>query len=116
MARRFIHFIITRFNLRSGDGSTRHLGPQWLARRFGLFDRFCYPSVRGQSCANFTWLVMFDRDTPHAFKTRIDQYAREPGFVPVYLGHSSIEETRRIVRERLPGGSDLLITTRLDND
>lgn len=111
----FNHFIITRFNLRA-DPTRPPQSLDWLRNRFALFERFCYPSVRGQTKANFKWLVMFDEQTPIEFRDRVDSYARWPNFVPIFLPHSSIEFTRQIVRERITDNPKVVLTTRLDND
>jgi hypothetical protein len=111
------HFIITRFNLRtagSEDGS--QLDPGWLARRFDLFDRFCFPTVRGQSEQGFRWLVLFDSRTPDPALSRIREYQRWTSFIPVFVPAGSEQQARTAVAERLERVPDLLVTTRLDND
>lgn len=109
----FEHIILTRFNLQWIADEPPNIG--WLRHRFQLFDRFCYPSVYGQTNQNFKWLVFFDEHTPSEFRERIEVYAKWENFIPVYLARFDL----RLVRERLTaflGDSSHLITTRLDND
>jgi hypothetical protein len=71
----FHHFLITRFSYRgkhvldSIDGPTflldaDPLEPRRLARRFGIFEFTCLPSVLGQSSQDFTWILLVDKDLP----------------------------------------------------
>lgn len=117
----FQHFLITRFNLRSPDwtatkSSTPVLDEAWLAHRFGLFERFCLPSVAAQECADFQWLVYFDVDTPGHWRERIERCRRScrqmqavfvdgmPAFLP--------DVQRRLAASSAPW----VISSRLDND
>lgn len=113
-AHAFTHLLLTRFNLRWGPQYSAP-GEEWLAHRFELFERFCYPSVRAQSNQNFRWLVWFDTATPDAFRGRIEGYARWDNFVPLYLEIYDLEVIREQV-SRMIGPAPFLITTRLDND
>lgn len=116
------HFIITRFNLRPKQPSTgKQLDVQWLTERFDLFDRFCYPTVKGQTEQDFRWLVLFDEDTPEPIRSRIRARQAWPNFVPIFLPPGVEQVGRKVVADQLAehwAGTtpDLLITTRLDND
>lgn len=118
----FSHFILTKFNVRSFPDLRPGCEPAWLERRFGLFDRYCFPSVSNQSNQNFKWLVFFDVDTPDEFKQKIAAYAtRWSNFVPIYLDcplpyGEFPDEVRAIVRQQVPDDCEYLITTWLDND
>ncbi len=114
-----VHFVVTRFNLRSSAAVTgKALDVKWLESRFELFDRFCWPSIKGQTQQNFKWLVLFDEGTPEVIRQRIANYAAQfPNFTPVYLApgteHSGKTAVAKVLGGNLP---DVLITTRLDND
>jgi hypothetical protein len=116
----FTHLILTRFNLKRLEGNPPARG--WLERRFDLFDRFCYPSLRTQSNDNFTWLVFFDTDTPQAFRGRIEEYARWKKFIPVFTGSEIFfgfhfpPELRPTILNHIDDHCRFLITSRLDND
>jgi hypothetical protein len=111
------HFIITRFNLRPArQEGGRQLDPEWLGHRFDLFDRFCFPTVRGQTEQGFRWLVLFDSQTPEPARARIREYQRWPSFIPVYFPAGSDRQAHRAVAEHLGRVPDILVTTRLDND
>jgi hypothetical protein len=106
------HLVLTRFNVRW------IIGPHdtdWLAHRFELFDRFCYPSVQGQTTHDFRWLVFFDEDTPEPFRSRIGAYARWPVFTPIFIGRPSSAVYDAAIAAHV-GDADHLVTTRLDND
>lgn len=118
----FIHFFLTKFNVRAFPELRPGCEPDWLENRFQLFDRFCFPSVRNQSNQNFKWLVFFDVDTPEAFKQKIAKYHQQwPNFVPVYLDcplpyGQFPDGVRTVVRNYIPTDCEYLITTWLDND
>ncbi|MEP0911695.1 putative rhamnosyl transferase [Leptolyngbya sp. GB1-A1] len=115
--KKFQHFLITRFNVKVNFSSSAGLDPEWLAHRFDLFDRFCYPSVRAQSNQNFQWLVYFDADTPDCFKAKISEYSKWQNFIPIFLSEPFTDEVNRsVILSYLDGQTDFLITTRLDND
>src|SRR5690349_13551625 len=81
-----------------------------------LFERFCLPTVRGQTRQDFKWLVLFAADTPRTFKAKIERLAEWPNFVPVYLAAGTEHVGRLVVAPYLDGSPQTLITTRLDND
>jgi hypothetical protein len=113
----FKHLLLTRFNVRHAPWQEDKRGnpvltDEWMEHRFGLFDRFCFPSVRAQSNQNFTWLVFFDEGTPERFRRRLDRYREFPPFQPEFIADDRLLE---VVRERAVGAPGL-VTTRLDND
>jgi hypothetical protein len=111
------HFVITRFNLRNGDAtSLRMIDDAYLSERLDLFERFCLPTLRQQSCQDFKWLVLFAEDTPDAQKARIARYSEWPNFVPVYLPAGLDHAVRMVVAPYLDSSPQTLITTRIDND
>jgi hypothetical protein len=86
----FNHFLLTRFNVRLnrddiGYGSDLGVSPEWLNRRFELFDKFCYPSVRVQSNQNFKWILFCNSLTPDIFKDKLKEYSKWENFIPVYV-------------------------------
>jgi len=63
-------YIAIRYNIAAGfkpsqwDGRGRaNLDPVWLVERLALFDRYCAPSLEGQSLRDFTVLIAFDAET-----------------------------------------------------
>lgn len=112
----FSHLILTRFNLRTAYGGSAAPDEHWLSRRFELFDKVCYPSVRGQSRQNFKWLIFFDAETPDAFKRKISEYATWDRFIVCYARSFEDIEITDVVSPHIDAHADYLITTRLDND
>ena len=119
------HFILTRFNLRLWWKEDKRGGAiqteEWLEERFRLFETFCLPSVKGQTCQDFKWICLFDEETPKNFRERIGGYAEAyDRFLPFYL---NAEETKqfqsyfqRKVYELADKADEGLLTTYLDND
>ena len=83
------HFILTRFNLllwnKDKEGN-KVRSKEWLEHRFTLFERYCLPSIKNQTCQEFEWIVLLDSTTPEKFKERIAEYQREcKQLIPVYV-------------------------------
>lgn len=116
------HFILTRFNLLlwnkdKGGGRVRTI--KWLEHRFTLFEKYCLPSIKNQTCQDFEWLVLFDSSTPEKYKERIADYEREcPRFIPIFVepvnGRYYAEIFRKEIVKRLK--SKRVVSTYLDND
>lgn len=117
------HFLITRFNLRLvGLAEDRRRQPvlthAWMEDRLDLFERVCAPSVAHQSNSDFVWLILLDSETDAGVVERVEAaiagIARaELVFLPAGSDDSTIAG---VVRERVDDATDLLLTTRLDND
>jgi len=83
------HFILTRFNLllwNKDKKGERVRTKKWLEHRFELFERYCLPSIVGQTCQDFQWIVLFDSTTLEIFKNKIADYQRQcPQLIPVFV-------------------------------
>ena len=118
----FQHFILTRFNLLlwHKDKEGRKVRTRkWLEHRFSLFERYCLPSIKNQSCQNFEWIVLFDSTTPEEYKERIEGYKRSfPQLAVVFVepenGRYFAQIFRNEIIKRLK--SNRVISTYLDND
>ncbi|WP_147819293.1 glycosyltransferase [Salidesulfovibrio onnuriiensis] len=112
------HFIITRFNVNIYDiDFPARLEETWLAERFDLFQKFCFPSIRAQHNQNFTWLVLFDEQTPARYRALIKAWSRYENFVPVYCGAFTTIMPAVVERMReIAPHADWFLSTRLDND
>lgn len=116
------HFILTRFNLvlwhRDKEGQQVRT-TNWLEHGFMLFEQYCLPSIVGQTCQEFTWIVLFDSTIPAEYRERIVSHKKNcPQFVPVFVepenGRFFAEIFRREIVKRLD--SKRVVTTYLDND
>lgn len=130
------HFILTRFNLLifNKDKEGRNVRTTaWLEHRFELFERYCLPSIIGQTCQDFTWIVLFDSTTPDRFKEKIGEYQKRcPQLVPVYVKPEGGRYFAQIFRDEVVkrlnearsevqefnglSSSNRVLTTYLDND
>lgn len=117
----FAHAILTRFNVRFvADPKAASIGvdPRWLETRFQLFERYCLPSVLGQSEPRFTWFVFFDNATPSPYVERAAALGElREGIVPVFCaGTLSLDFVKETLRRHVAGSPEWLLSTRLDND
>lgn len=123
------HFLLTRFNLllwTKDKAGHKVRTAEWLEHRFALFERYCLPSIKAQTCQEFEWIVLFDSSTPQRFKSRIAEWQKEcqqlrPVFVEPEKGRYFAEIFRREVCLRLAlrqaqDQQGRVLTTYLDND
>ncbi|MBW4716986.1 glycosyltransferase [Saccharothrix obliqua] len=109
------HVILTRFNLPSvGAESVVRAREGWLTERVGLFERYCLPSVRAQTSANYRWIIYFDPESPQWLKDRIASHG--DAYTPVFREQVSRDELLEDIGKLFPVKGDGLITSNLDND
>ncbi|MEN6428348.1 MAG: glycosyltransferase [Phycisphaerales bacterium] len=107
----FRHYILTRFNVDLyGPVELKVSRDQWMDHRMRLFTSLTLPSIAGQSCQDFTWLLLMDRRTPEHY-IRTLQGIGYPNLQIIYP-----DPGRPLWLDNLPAGSHDLITTRIDND
>ncbi|MBO4826195.1 MAG: hypothetical protein J5506_03015 [Prevotella sp.] len=97
------HYILTRFNIRLWRAD-KHLQPtldeEWLASRFELFEKYCLPSVAAQTEKNFSWIVLFDRQTPLQFRDRLNSCREQcPQLLPIFVRSDGGRLFRKVFRE-----------------
>lgn len=116
----FAHVILTRFNVRWDEaptGPSIGTDPAWLGPRFELFERYCLPSILGQSRTDFSWIIFFDHETPPEFAERARALAKlRPGIFPTFCQSLPLSLVRETIENCLPDTPEWLLTTRLDND
>lgn len=88
----FEHFIITRFNIPTfipkvdGHSASSACDEEYLKYRFDLFENYCFPSIKNQTCQNFKWLILMDNNTPERFKQRLQElHVDYENLIPCYL-------------------------------
>lgn len=121
MTRLFDHFVITRFNVRMPwlsrfQAETRFCSPEWIRGRIELFDKYCFPSVAGQTCQKFRWLVYFDVDSPDFLREAIQLWQRCECFQPEYVDGFDLAQVRQTLRQLSNPSNTHILTTRLDSD
>jgi hypothetical protein len=121
---RFQHFLLTNFNVPrmdcrlDADGAPvdRHGTPvrtvEWLEHRFALFERFCLPSVLGQTNQNFTWYIRYDDTAPGECGRRLSRYRAVRNLRLVSYPHAFSQT----IEDDLAANTECVISTRLDND
>lgn len=115
------HYIITRFNLkgRSKDKNGQKVqSDEWLRHRVKLFERYCFPSIKGQTNQNFKWLVLFDHETDPII---YQKYQRKCyNFIPI-LCDNQVKKFGRYIIDYIKSDIKqpqkcMIITTRIDSD
>lgn len=76
----FHHFILTRFNIqlfRHDKHGHAIDSKSWLEERINLFETYTLPSIIGQSCQDFTWILLVDSKTPAVYRERLMDYRKQ---------------------------------------
>lgn len=105
------HYILTRYNLGiySKDNPYNHVvknPTEWLEHRKRIFNEYCLPSVKAQTCQDFTWIIAFDPYTPSKVIEELD--FPDNAVIVMMQPH--------LYLRTLEPESDWLITSRFDND
>lgn len=121
------HYIITRFNIKQSFGCQprnpeknllyKNLENTYLTNRFEIFEKFTFPSIYQQTNQNFTWLLLFHKQTPEEFKKRMMKWKEAMPQIQLLFFEDNekfaIEDYRKAVGE----DTDMAyITSRIDND
>ncbi len=116
------HFFLTRFNIllwnKTKDGQKVRT-MKWLEHRFSLFEKYCLPSIKNQTCKNFEWIALFDSMTPDCYKEKIAAYQKEcPQLIPVFVEPENGWRFAEIFREEIVKRLNVkrVLSTYLDND
>ncbi|MBR5084260.1 MAG: hypothetical protein IKX33_06630 [Prevotella sp.] len=124
------HFILTRFNVRlypKDKKGNKTLTPEWLEHRFQLFERYTQPSLSAQTCKDFKWIVLIDRETPQEYKDRLEGCVEQcPNLHIIRVrsdkGYLSTQVFREVIQRDMKAlyGDDYkdgkVLTTWMDND
>jgi len=116
----FKHFVITPFYVRrhfKGQSEPAIAPPSWLDNRIDLFERYCLPSVIGQSSSNFVWWLYFDEATPPEYIARIERSIA--GHPHIAIKRCKLWETTTLhadINAVIEPSSEWVLTTRFDND
>jgi len=125
MNSQFKHFLITRFNLpNKGWQQDKNNNPvqneEWLDYRIQLFETYCLPSIKHQTCKDFVWFVYFDANSPSMLKNKIIEWqATCENLIPQYSNDYDAclgREMSEHITNMLPADTGFIITTRIDND
>ena len=122
------HFILTRFNIRlfRYDKHGHSIDQQsWFDERLNLFETYTLPSVIGQTCQDFTWILLVDSQTPDIYRERMMSYrqrCQQITYIAVKEEHgwqfASIfqQVVDKLLKERGAKDGDVCLTTYFDND
>jgi hypothetical protein len=95
-------------------GSRFH-SSEWLRERLELLQRFCLPSLAGQTTDNFTWALFCDETTDVDALNHLREHSTEVPDLRL-LPTSAERDQTPALRTIVDPGAEVLITTRLDSD
>ena len=115
----YSHIIITRFSYRAVAMSRSFdpLDTAALSRRFDVFEATCLPSILGQTCKNFSWVLLVDEMLPAAFRLRLENLVS--GHVNAFLHCYSKNLRLGTLNWLVPyfgESKDYIVSTVLDDD
>lgn len=120
----YIHFITTRFNVRTENWHQTRTGElplseEWHEHRFKIFQEYTLPSFKNQKNKNFIWLVFFDAETSPKYRQIIESIKQDfSNFHPVFVKdgaeiNTSISST---FSKYYSSRTEFVISTDIDND
>lgn len=118
---KFTHYLVTRFNVPASrwhqDRSGRPtLDAEWMRHRLDLFEKFCLPTIQGQSEKNFHWLLYCDVKTNPDDLQKINSLIQNiPNARIRHVAHMDdlIVDFKNFITS---AATEFIITSRLDND
>lgn len=123
MDTRLKKYIAIRYNAATGfkpsqwDGKGRaNLDPVWLVERLALFDRYCAPSLEGQSLKDFTVLVAFDAETHENYVRTVCNCVAGIDVRPVLVEAGDDYNNRFNAFVQSDSDAEYVSLTRLDSD
>lgn len=118
------HFVITRFNIKANYGCKlknpdnnpmyRILDEDYLEERFSIFEKYTLQSMINQTNQNFTWLILFHKNTPVKFKEIIQQLKKKFNFEDLYFDDDDKFNFSDYINKH--EDNNWFVTTRIDND
>lgn len=108
----FDHFLLTRFAVYGPGGEIPD--DMWLKDRFKLFEDYCLPSVRNQTCQVFRWGLLVSPEFPAWARERLLGL----GFKSkdLIVSHDWRSATASAAWIHAHSANNSILTTRLDND
>ena len=122
------HFLLTRFNIQiflHDKHGKRIDSESWLKDRLTLFETYTLPSVIGQTCQDFMWILLVDSNTPDVYREKIKRYRKccpqihfisvkeQNGWKFAYIFQQVVW---KMLKEKDAKENDLCLTTYFDND
>jgi hypothetical protein len=108
------HLVVTRYTLKGW--AYEEFSPEWLEERMRVFRTYCVPSMAQQD-VDFTWLILCDETTDSDYVESIRAISKSvPALKVVTTSRDRGIWSRHAVASVLDDDTDLLITSRLDND
>jgi Putative rhamnosyl transferase len=117
---KFTHVVLTRFNVRSSNSSTPP-SQEWMDKRILLFETYCFPSIVNQTNQNFKWIIYIDRETDPTDIATLESFSRNSSNILSIKLANSWEQVVEVdlnndISKLIDDDTELLITSRLDND
>lgn len=122
------YFFLTRFNLELWDVNKHRMvmdKEKWMEERCELFEKYCLPSVAGQTDQDFTWIILCDHATEDCYQKKLIGYRKKCPQIQLIQVRCTFswdyadifaDVIRHTVCRRGFNPLDVCITTMLDND
>lgn len=105
-----MHIILTTFNSIVDECHTKSLDSSWIKDRWALFTRYTVPSMLGQTCQSFYWIIEFHFQSPPFLKSLVQSAGWPSHFLPSFGERERIAELLRLSL------CQLILTSRIDSD
>jgi hypothetical protein len=111
------HLVLIRYSISLYKRNPEQVAMLWLLHRLRLFRRTVVPTLSHQTCHDFTPVLFCDPQTPADYTQRLKALIEPLG--GLIADHSWAFYNRQGLLDALditPANTDVLMTTRLDND
>lgn len=109
------HFIITRFQLPDMLDDNIRQSDKYYLSRFNLFKSYTYPSIIGQTCQNFTWIIATHVTTSSVIKQMLKDLIQSNNRIVLLECDSNWRNVvTSYIREHT--SANHVIMTRIDDD
>jgi|SRR5687768_1766534 len=117
----FTHYLVTRFNIKIDQFGPELFRPDartedWELKRLPLFEKFCVPSVAGQTNQNFTWLIYCDPATSSEIMQLIKKALQAITNYEVIFVEGFDAMLDHLKHKVAYASTPFVISSRLDND
>ena len=114
----FYHCVITIMNVKAKKNVDWPKSSEWLSHRLDLFEKYCYPSVLGQTIKNFEWLVFFHKDSidEDNMKRILNYEFLTPVFISGTKYFTKYNIINYLIKTKKLSKKKYLITTNTDSD
>ncbi len=121
MSSKFTHYLITRFNVPVKNWERDKVGKPvlddaWMEDRLALFTSYCVPTIAGQLCKDFQWLIYCDQQTQPRYMESIRHAIHHLPQADIRMVNDFQHLLSDLRQQMASAETPFVISSRVDND